>query len=53
MVYTVQSTAVGGQGLRGKKLYALEGKPPSALVHPVVGEGLCTLTDGVQNSRRG
>ncbi len=36
-----------------KKLYTLERKPPSAFVRPVVGEGLCTLTDFVQNSQRG
>ncbi len=36
-----------------KKLYTLERKPPSAFVRPVVGEGLCSLTDFVQNSQRG
>jgi hypothetical protein len=35
-----------------KKLFTLEGKLPSAFVHPLVGEGLCTWTDFVQNSRR-
>jgi hypothetical protein len=35
-----------------KKLYTLEGKPPSAFVPRVVGEGLSTLTDFVQKSRR-
>jgi hypothetical protein len=32
-----------------KKLYTIEGRPSSKLVHPVVGEGLGTLTDFVQN----
>jgi hypothetical protein len=36
-----------------KKLYTLEGKPPSVFVRRVLGEGLCTLTAFVQNSRRG
>jgi hypothetical protein len=35
------------------KLYTLEGRPPSAFVRPVVGEGTSTLTDIVQNSRQG
>ncbi len=39
----------------GKKLYTLEGRPPpppSAFVRLVLGEGLSTLADFVQNSRR-
>ncbi len=38
---------VGGSG-GVKKLYTLEGKPPSAFVHPGVGEGLSTPTAFVQ-----
>jgi hypothetical protein len=36
-----------------KKLYTLEGKPPSAFVRSVVGEGLSTLPDFVQKCWRG
>ncbi len=32
--------------------YTLEGRPPSTFVRPVVGEGLCTLIDFVQNGQR-
>ncbi len=34
------------------KRYTLEGKPLSAFVRLVVGEGLSTLTDFVQKNRR-
>ncbi len=33
-------------------LYTLEGRQLAAFVHLVVGEGLSTLTDFVQNSQR-
>jgi hypothetical protein len=39
--------------LKPKKLYTLEGRPPSVFVRPVVGEGLSTVTDFVQYSRMG
>jgi hypothetical protein len=35
-----------------KKLYTLEGKPPSAFVCPVMEEGLSTLPDFVQKNWR-
>jgi hypothetical protein len=38
--------------VRAKKLYTLEWKPPSVIVRPVVGEGLSTLPNFVQKSRR-
>jgi hypothetical protein len=40
------------RGSHTKKLYTLEGKPPSVFVRPVVGEALSTLPDCVQKSRR-
>ncbi len=57
-VHSVQTAycAFGQQLLGGgeaKKLYTLEGKPPSAFVRPVVGEALSTLPDSVQKSWRG
>jgi hypothetical protein len=35
----------GGGYYQRSYTYTLEERPPSAFVRPVVGEGLCTLTD--------
>ncbi len=51
-MYTMYSTALENISKeKSKKLYTVEGNPRSVFVRQVLGEGLCTSTAFVQNSR--